>query len=458
MAGQADGIQSGNFGVIGSDAYGSDAHERPGMARRTTGSEADAPSWAPLLALGVVAILLPTGSEPSPDYWNLALLAGGAYALYRLAQGAWPLVRLDGLTTLLCAGAALAAVQLATGNTDSPFLTLHGLQFWCGSLLLLPLLREGFALRLTAPQGEGGHGSHDAKSSCASNGNHARNMGAFLVLTIFVVALASGLYGTYYGTRSDGRALWWPFLYRNHLAALLVVTLPGLLWLFQRGTGGRALALGAAVAGTLAVVASGSRGGLALVTLEWIGYGLVVWRARLSSGQPGRRWLFVPAVALLAGLSLLALLGGTAVLEYRMAKWTPLLEGRLDFWKASLAMIAERPVAGWGFGMWPDVYRQFQVFDTGLVVNRAHSDWLEWTAEGGILMSLALAAALWASILRARRHAWAWGLPALLLYGMVDYTLRQPVVWVAFLTLWLASGAVPGGDGVNRQAGRAHAR
>jgi hypothetical protein len=29
------------------------------------------------------------------------------------------------------------------------------------------------------------------------------------------------------------------------------------------------------------------------------------------------------------------------------------------------------------------VYPAFATFDPGVIVNQAHSDWLQWTAEGG---------------------------------------------------------------------------
>jgi len=113
----------------------------------------------------------------------------------------------------------------------------------------------------------------------------------------------------------------------------------------------------------------------------------------------------------------------------------------LDYWSASVQMILEQPWLGWGFGTWPDVYRQFMLYDNGLVANRAHSDWLEWTAEGGIVVGGLLLYLLIRCGQAALRHPWALGLPLLLIHGAVDYTLRQPLVWAVSLILWLAATA-----------------
>ncbi|MCW5966035.1 MAG: O-antigen ligase family protein, partial [Bryobacterales bacterium] len=245
----------------------------------------------------------------------------------------------------------------------------------------------------------------------------------------------------------------------------------------------RWVALAAATVGSLAVAASGSRGGMVLVASTWAIASL--WRLQTGEGpeeaevaahgermsrrgslwagwgarRVGRvmpRWRGVSewgvaALALSAGIVVLSSVGGMAVLEYRLAHWSALLEGRWDYWRASVEMIAERPVMGWGFGMWPDVYRQFLVHDSGLVVNRAHSDWLEWTAEGGVPMALALGWLLLGALRRAYRAPWAWGLPLLLLYGTVDYTLRAPLVWVVFLVIWLAAGRLHSPNGFPRE-------
>ncbi len=60
---------------------------------------------------------------------------------------------------------------------------------------------------------------------------------------------------------------------------------------------------------------------------------------------------------------------------------------RRDINRSSLAMIRERPFTGWGLNTYVPVYRMFALYDDGTYVNRAHNDWLQFLAEGGILFA-----------------------------------------------------------------------
>ena len=51
-------------------------------------------------------------------------------------------------------------------------------------------------------------------------------------------------------------------------------------------------------------------------------------------------------------------------------------------------MIAAHPWFGVGLGAWPTVYPSYAIADFGVFANQAHSDWLEWTAEGGLPLGL----------------------------------------------------------------------
>lgn len=365
----------------------------------------------------MLALLLPTGFAPPLVYWNAALLLAGGYTLFRIAQGLRIGIPTGSLPLFLCGCTGIAALQLATGHTSSPYLTLNQLQFWWGSLLLLPVLRDGLA-----------NGFREAPSHW---------MPPATLLALFTVCLITGMHTVFGPSRELLQPLWWPFLYRNHLAGLLLLCLPLLLWHCVERTRYAMLAAAAAVLGVAAVVASGSRAGTVLLMTEMGILGACLLRRASRS----RRWMLVALG--IAGVLLALALGGTAVLQHRATASVPLLEGRIDYWRASVHMIAERPLTGWGFGTWPDVYRQFQDRDSGLVVNQAHSDWLEWSAEGGLLVALLLAAVLAGAIRRATHHWWAVGLPLFLVFGGVDYVLRQPLLWAVFLTIWLAAESPP---------------
>lgn len=371
-------------------------------------------SWSTtFLAGAVLALLTVTGFYPALIPWNVSILIAGSFVLIQLYRGRWPFPKPDALMLLALGSSAIASSQFALGLTSCSFCTLTGLQFWAGSLVLLPLLWNGVAVRLQEPRFIGGF-----------------TLGA---IVIFAAALGHGLHDLYYPPATEATPLWWPFIYRNHLVALVVLTLPLVLWnLLCRGVH-KSLSAIAATLGIAGLLASGSRGGVALLACELLLFALLTFH-RL----PRQRQLWA-TTALLALLLAAIGLGGTAVLEHRLASGESLLDGRLDYWTASIRMIRERPWLGWSFGTWPDVYRQFLVYDNGLIANRAHSDWLEWTAEGGTLIAALLLYLLVRCAQTAIRFPWALGLPILLVYGMVDYTLRQPLVWTVFLILWLAA-------------------
>jgi O-antigen ligase len=75
---------------------------------------------------------------------------------------------------------------------------------------------------------------------------------------------------------------------------------------------------------------------------------------------------------------------------------------RVDVLRDSRAMLAERPVLGWGLGSFEHVYPQFRSFYTNHVVQHAHNDYLEFLLETGIV---GFAAVLW-FVLALVRSGW----------------------------------------------------
>jgi O-antigen ligase len=102
--------------------------------------------------------------------------------------------------------------------------------------------------------------------------------------------------------------------------------------------------------------------------------------------------------------------------------------GRLQFAASTLHMIGAHPLIGWGLGTWPAVYPAFATFDPGVLVNQAHSDWLQWTAEGGLPVGLAmLSLAIW-SFKPAIRSVWGIGGIAVLIHAAFDYPFSRPAI------------------------------
>lgn len=208
------------------------------------------------------------------------------------------------------------------------------------------------------------------------------------------------------------------FAYWNNFAQFVELFLPVTLWL---GMKGRKPAVPYLILSGLqigAVVASGSRAGSALVLAELITVMMVAYFRSRS-----RPLLYAAAAALLVSVTF-AYAAGFDTLSHKLQQRDQLAVRR-DINRSSLAMIRERPLSGWGLGTYVPVYRVFARYDDGTYVNRAHNDWLEWTAEGGLPFSgFMLVVFLW-SIRPAIRSVWGIGVIAVCLHALVDYPFAR---------------------------------
>jgi O-antigen ligase len=133
----------------------------------------------------------------------------------------------------------------------------------------------------------------------------------------------------------------------------------------------------------------------------------------------------------------LTAVAGWALLWARLQDDDPLL-GRREYLEASIEMARQRPWAGFGLGTWPQVYPAYARVDDGRFANRAHNDWAEWAAEGGIPFVAALALLAAGSLRRAWNSVWGLGLAPVCIHALVDYPfarLGQAMWWFAVLAL-----------------------
>jgi O-antigen ligase/polysaccharide polymerase Wzy-like membrane protein len=214
-----------------------------------------------------------------------------------------------------------------------------------------------------------------------------------------------------------------PIVYHTHFAALMETILPIALFLALRETGESYTFLGISAVLLTALVVSASRGGLLIGFAEVLGVLLLL---HLQKGAVGRRVRFA-AVALAAATGILTLIVGFETASARFSS-EALAAGRIQFAVSTVHMIAAHPWIGWGLGCWPAAYPAFAIFDPGAIVNQAHSDWLQWTAEGGLPVGLAmLSLALW-GIRPAIRSIWGIGVLAVLIHALFDYPFSRPAI------------------------------
>ena len=208
------------------------------------------------------------------------------------------------------------------------------------------------------------------------------------------------------------------FAYWNNFAQFVELVLPITLWLGVANgrRSGPFLILSGLQIG--AVIASGSRAGSALVIVEFVAVMVIAYFRNRN-----RALLYAVWSALLLIL-MFSYAAGVAVLRDKLQQRDQVAVRR-DINLSSLAMIRERPLSGWGLGTYVPVYRAFARQDDGTYVNQAHNDWLEWTAEGGVLFSALMAVVFVWSIKPAIRSVWGIGVIALCLHAAVDYPFAR---------------------------------
>jgi O-antigen ligase len=230
-----------------------------------------------------------------------------------------------------------------------------------------------------------------------------------------------------------------PIIYHTHFAVFIETILPIALFRAVDEAKGSYSFLGVSAVLLAALVVSASRGGLMIALVEVLS---VLALSYMRQSKARRRTVILAAV-LIGFTGVLTLIVGFKTASERFSS-EALTAGRIQFAISTVHMIAAHPWVGWGLGCWPAVYPAFATFDPGVIVNQAHSDWLQWTAEGGLPVGLAmLSLALW-GIRPAIRSIWGIGVLAVLIHASFDYPFSRPAVgaW-PILILAMASVSQP---------------
>lgn len=240
--------------------------------------------------------------------------------------------------------------------------------------------------------------------------------GAVCLLDLLQQAARSNRF--YWIVPSKFNAIFGPFAYWNNFAEFMELVIPITFWMGLRRQNAGTVYLLLAALETASVVASGSRAGTAIVAAEIFGVLLIAYVKTRS-----RKLVTSAAVAVaLTGIFIYA--AGFDEVISKLQK-SDQLAVRRDLNKSSLAMIREHPFTGWGLDTYVPVYPMFARYDDGSWVNRAHNDWLQWAAEGGIFFSaLMLVIFLW-SIRPALRSGWGIGVIAICVHAAVDYPFAR---------------------------------
>jgi len=235
---------------------------------------------------------------------------------------------------------------------------------------------------------------------------------AGLVVSVLAVALRPTSPDLLYGMwRPDepGVKPFGPFINRNHMGTWLVLALPLTLgYLAARVTRRGSLTAafdaallwtaGAAAAMFAALVVSLSRSAAIGVVAAAASGGLI------AIGRYGRRsrgWL---ALAAVLAVTIAASLPVSSQLLTRFDNAKGDTGKRLRIWRETIPIVRDFPLTGVGLGAYRMAMIVYQRSDRAFFFNDAHDEYLQFAAEGGLLVCVPLAlAALTAVAIMARR-------------------------------------------------------
>ena len=354
----------------------------------------------------------------APERWAVSLLETGSFAL----AAAWAVrlairpLRLErSLAILPLAGTVLWGIlQLCMGSSVYPRETWNALLMWTTNLAVFAVALQVFS----------NAGSRDRFL-------RATLLFGFALSVVSTLAMFTSRTNVFwiFPALSD-RVPAGPFLSPNQYAAFIELVLP--LALVRAAGDARRTVLFALMAGAMyaSVIASASRAGFVLASLE-----IVAALALALGGRGATLRSIARVVAVLAAfIVLFTALVGWETLWNRLNRADP-FAGRREMLDSTLDMIRDRPWTGFGLGTWSTVYPAYARYDDGLFANHAHNDWAQWTAEGGFpFLALLLGIAVW-SIRPALRSRWGIGAIAVFLHCMVDYPLQKPALAAFFFAV-----------------------
>jgi O-antigen ligase len=418
------------------------------------------PPWVPAALLAIAWI--PLGSAPTRAEYSLVVATAATFLVLaaRAARGAgW-----------LATGHALLRDVSVPALLGLPLLVLAQVSV----ALLIPyttgapseMLRAGLVLFSTALY-------------YLLVRDSVRDHGSFrlVVLTIVVVGAVEAAYGLFNLLAGNERLLVyrrWAYhdsatgtlVNRNHFALLMALVFP--LTVIHAGLARtrlprpttprsdlraqRAVTLLASVVVGIALVFSRSRMGVMSFAAACVIVPLAARLLRPAGDQAvdaHRTGMAVPLASAALVVLYVVLIGVTPAIERFANLWTDLETGRMPIWRASVAMVLDRPVFGHGWGSFDFLIDGYRDVPTGLDTSYAHNDYLQVLAEAGIvgfglvawmlwLLGRRLVATLASPLPDDARFTVVWlsvAIAAALIHSGADFGLRIPGVGFMFVAL-----------------------
>ena len=202
-----------------------------------------------------------------------------------------------------------------------------------------------------------------------------------------------------YGLRQPSQAIpFGTFINRHHFAALMEMTLGlslGLMFAGGMKSNRWPFVGAAAVVMAIAIVLTGSRGGIIGLVTSLIAIAVLAAYGRGDSRDGDGTRVFSPTLTLSAGAAFLLItlaavlfLGGADPLMRGtgiMPGAGDFTSGRIDFWRTAVKIFLAHPIIGAGFDAFGVAYSAYDSSSGMFRVEQAHNDYLQTLADAGIV-------------------------------------------------------------------------
>jgi O-antigen ligase len=343
--------------------------------------------------------------------WTVGWVLGGL-------QGSWSYLFLPFLSIVLW-----AALQLCLGWSVYAFTTKSDAVRWACY----------FSIFFLASQLFGSPGREDSFRKAFA-------VFAFALAVVSVLQYLTGNGKIYWLFQSPEPAGLGPFLNHDHYASFVALALPMPVVEAHRSPSRRWIFLVGAATLYASVIASASRAGFILVTVELVVLILMLGFERRS----------VVAVFIIT-LGFAFVLGWDNL--YTKLRIPDPYASRRVVAEATIDMIKASPWKGFGLGTWTLVYPAYAKIDFGLFGNAAHNDWLQWAAEGGVPLIVCLFLLFCGAVALARQAPWAIGVPVVFLHCLIDFPMQGRFLpAVLFLVFGVATASALRRDAQTKEA------
>jgi O-antigen ligase len=362
-------------------------------------------------------------------------------------------------------------LQATTGELQITGSTVFSPMLAFGALIIFQVAWQQTAYRAATASAALLYGSYGLLCFLMVQGLQRRWQVKTLAAGFCLYGFALATFSLIQGIASNGKLYWirtprfggWiygPYVNHNHYAGLMEMLTPFPLVIFlspRVQPQHKAMAALAAAMMASTIFICGSRGGMLAFAIEMA----VLFAVFITRRRSGKIALAFGAFLVLASALLLWLGGGELVdrmTSIPVEMRTELSGGtRVSIDRDCFRMFLQKPLTGWGLGVFPEVYPQFRSFYTNLLIDKVHNDYLQLLVETGAIGFMAMIWFLFSVYRAVIRKLKGWpadidaemalaallGISGILVHSFVDFNLQIPANAALFFVLCAIAGMGP---------------